>query len=572
MKCKFCGCDNPEGATSCKGCGVQLKAPVKAEPKPVEKKADTPVSEAVPPVKEKKPLSKEVIRLIIVASISLVVVAALIITLVILLGNKTGYDIKGVSVTTQVINPNANIEDRMTAIFYSDKYKSEVVDGMLTNIWRSADGESAFMKVNDVNEDSITVNFYHVDNDGVVKIDSVKNDSLSEITRSFNDITISYDGSTVLYTGPDSDIRKWRKGDSEPTVVAEYEKDLISTVVFVLSPDGASYAYGTFSLSDELEVKLVINGKEQDAVEDTIPIAIANGGKYIYSLKLKDNAEPDLYLYDTKGNGRKIASEATDKNFYFNKDLSEIMFRASGNTYVSVKGGDKIKMFDGEAYPLLNQNIQYMSREYAEVPVAVIGIDTYKNKPFSCEDDDSLLMSDGDYVLTELVDDVWNAVISENGKHIFFVTDRDSDYGIYRYTISSKKVVLVAEEVEDDDALNDLSVSPDGNSIYYFTDSDADEVYLWRNGKKGVKVAEGVEGALVTNDILLYVDDEDILYGVKGTGKPVRLLEDMSDYSPLNGGGRAFYISESTDDGFKVYVLKGMEFELIYEYTYPVED
>lgn len=290
MTCKQCGAEIPEDLYFCPDCGT------KRESMPEQDKPD----------KKGTSEKKEKPRFLLWGVLGAVVVIAIVIVIAILVGNRKNID-------------------RIDYENYIECVNNSYFLNMEGNRY-SADIES-YLYNGDCSMVAYTV--YEGDNRTLYYIDSsLEPKRVAEDVLSY---AISYTGEYIAYVEEDeSEV-------SGTLYLYCPEKDKTKKVdegvypdYLCLSPTGKAVAY-IRDFENEDDFCLYLGGvkiKNREVSDDNcVPIALTDNGKTLYYIN--DNYR--LYVYDGK-ESEKLAS-GVSLNFFFNKDLSEMIFSEDGNTY-----------------------------------------------------------------------------------------------------------------------------------------------------------------------------------------------------------------------------------------------
>ena len=503
MKCNNCGTENEPGTKFCVNCGAVVQA-------------DAP-SEELPPVNEapaKKGLDLKKIG--IYAGIALA--AVLVIVLLVNLFSGSAYP-----QFSQSINPLYNEDDEATTILVGGKPLKTTIPGTANIADVSLDAKTALIVASEDDTRSLYTLVGSKLTEAVKELDSRK-------------VYLSDNGAYYVYYADDA--MYWGKVGSKGTKVAESDDNPDNVT---LSPDGKTLAYTVSNDDGELEARL-FKGKDSEKIsKDLIPMVISNSGKYIYGLK-QDEEGTDLYCYNPKGDGEKIAADVSDFYVLTNKDHTQLIFTGSdGKSYAVVKKGEKQKVSSSSLSMVTPNSSQVRGCGSA----VVYGVSDLRNHIFSTGDDNDLVYVNGKWEADKLVSSVSNYQMSDDGKIILY---RKNDKV---YSIKAKKG---AEGKELADDVRGARFLPDGKSFYW---KDEDGVFYFQKGTgKAKKVAEDVETMRLTHDGYLIFQSDDEWYYTKNGGKKTKLSDEISDiYTSLDC---TIYRDE---DGNYYYAAKGMKFK-----------
>ena len=565
MTCPYCGAENDAGFQFCKSCGTKL--PPKAAPQQPQYQApqyqppqqpqyqapqyqapqyqapqyqpQAPVAAPVSPKKNPfdsiiakvkaidfKALLKEPKKLIVpAAAVAAVLVLIILISVVASAGgNETGI---------KHINYMLSVDDGDETLYLRDgKLVESGLEGNTVSYTQSIDG---------------SVLVYVVDDEEVFVTRG--KDSVS-ITDEAEQIVLSQDGNTMAVIDEDGVLFLYNTKNGEATEIAE---DVQSVT---LSPNGKNAAYTVY---DDEVMAYYWDGKESIELDEELsPLALSDGGKYIYCYN--DDKET-LEVWNKKGDSEKIASDLSTYYdfFYLNKDHTQIVFRADGKWYASVKGGEKIKLTSDSSFNILSPWGNGSSFQFlGDVFVVTLNNATLTN--CFVEMDDALYYMDKNWETEKVAKDVENAILSRDGSTVVYLKDNGK-----LYKATAKKPGDSVELAED---VVSFDVTSDCSAVYYINE---DEELMYQKGTKEAKqIGDDVEQISMTfDDYCLFLCDysgnSGTLYATRNGSKKEKITDECYDFTcALN----ATYLWTDYDDGdfnFSV-ATKGTKFKAIYEY------
>lgn len=504
MKCNNCGTENEPGTKFCVNCGAVVQADAPSEELP-------PVTEA--PAKKGPDLKK----IGIYAGIALA--AVLVIVLLVNLFSGSAYP-----QFSQGINALYMEDDEATTLLVGGKPLKTTIPGSAEVAAASLDRKTALIVASE---------------DDTTSLYTLVGSKLTEAVKELDSRNVYLSDNGAYYVYYADDAMYWGKVGSKGTKVAESD-DHPSNIA--LSPDGKALAYTVSDDDGELEARL-FKGKDSEKIsKDLIPMVISNSGKYIYGLK-QDEEGTDLYCYNPKGDGEKIAADVS--NFYVltNKDHTQLIFTGSdGKSYAVVKKGEKQKVSSSSLSMVTPDNTQVCVNGTA----VVYGVSDLRNHVFATDDGD-LVYVNGKWESDKLVSNVSNGQMSKDGKTILYLKNSKV------YSIKAKKGAEGKELAED---VENAGFLPDGKSFYW---EDEDGVFYFQKGTgKAKKVAEDIQNTRLTHDGYLIFQSDDEWYYSKNGGKKTKLSDEISYVS--TGMDYTIYKDE---DGNYYYTAKGMKFKKI---------
>ncbi len=420
MKCISCGFDNAQTEKTCASCG-------------------TPLSEQP---KEKKGLNIKFNKKTIAIAIGALAALILVIVLISAIAAASSSYVK----TGDRINLIYSATEDELSVFVNGTMLDETIDGALSHSTRSLDGSVVAV----------------ITDEGDLYL--IKGRKITEITDDITTVRISADGKNLVYLEDSGDLFTYKISSGKSKEVDE-DVQMISA----LSPDGKSFGYVKDS-----EGYLFTGGKGKKLEDDDqCIVALTNGAKWMYLTDIKDTTK--LYVMKKGGESEKLASDATG-SLYFTKDMSELIFRASGKTYFYKPGKDKVKLDNDSVSVITPKDCAGMgvtARYYSYL----YGIDTFAGLPCLVNGEELTSITKKMEIADDHLDvDTYTVV----GDHIFYL---DGDE-LYRVKIGKwKKEVELANEVES------FKVCDDGKTIYYQND-DGELMYLC--GKKEEKIVSDI--------------------------------------------------------------------------------
>ncbi len=421
-------------------------------------------------------------------------------------------------------------EDTVVKVYDSDKEKSTIyVNNKLID---TVDGDASIR----TNADKSAI---YVVSDGDAYL--VKGSKLKKIMDDCTYLQVAAYGKAALLKNEDGELSRYNGSKLEEICDDEVED-------FVISGNGKAYAY----ISDGKAYVGKKAGKEEKVKDIQDLIAMSEDGGITYAYKGNedsDNDDDDYYSYDysesndlvminLKGETEKIEKEVSSI-VALNKTGTEIMFIHSGKTYVSVKGKEPEKVSGDAVYGILLKESERNGSGY------VYPVSTFKNRLVYLMDDDykaTISKLNGKYEAEELIDDIGNPVSLDKNLSGIYYTDGDE--------LCYCKLSKNAKEKEIAGDVKDASASTYGNIIYYVDDDDT-MFYVKGTGKPkevGDVDSEDITFTAVVDGVFYYAEGDDY-YCVKGKKKE-KLKVDGMDYDST-----ADVIYAYKDD--EAYIVKG---------------
>lgn len=487
MNCEKCGFNNPDNAQFCQSCGEPFTQAVNEQPAPQPAEAaqtaptanKTIIDEVKSAVAEKK-FPKKIA--IIAAAL-----AAVILLIALICAFSSSGKFEFAEGDYRVIYTE---DDDVSAVLYDGKVIAKDIEGEIS-ITEAAKGTKAFF----VNEEG---NLYQITKEGAEKL-----------VGDVSGFSVSSSGDTIVYLDKENALFSYSIKKEEKTRIAG---SYVSS--YVMSEDGKAVAYTerklpekaddiTEALTAEYVGHVYYKGESVKIGKDVFFGAISNGAKYIYYTKADDKGETDLYLTNLKDERVKIASEVED--VVWNADLSQILFNTDGKWYVSVKGGEKIKI-DG-----VSSSVSSLF-----VIDGVKQTEKFQNNYF-------LGYSDGEYSIYK-VNKKWSAEKLAGGIDSCSI----SDDGKTIYYIKSDKLYILGNDEAIEEDVKGFSLTSDGKAVYFRSE---DDTLYYKKGKKAKKrIADDVKTAYITHDdTILFLDEDDALFSSVNGKAPKSVGADIED-------------------------------------------
>lgn len=311
----------------------------------------------------------------------------------------------------------------------------------------------------------------------------------------------------------------------------------------IISPDGKSVSYSTYTDEDDFVGYIKINGGNTKELGKNINvIAISNDGKYIYYVKSTSNST-SLYVKSGKNDNKLVSDFYGNSSIILNKDYSQIIFNNDGKSYISKNGKDKEKINNYETnYLILPQYPQVaFSLEYGAY-IYVYGIKSFENTYANSGSQTFYINNKLEFTRISGANSSLDRVVSADGKKLYYVTNSNSlmvfdSYSkkekekniaddVMRFVITQdektiyyvnndyelwcKKGNKKAEKIADDVSEYQLALSPNSNKLFFLADG---ELYYSNNGGKKIKVAKADEVSFVESSatgIMYWTIDGDV--------------------------------------------------------------
>lgn len=247
-----------------------------------------------------------------------------------------------------------------------------------------------------------------------------------------------------------------------------------------LSPDGESLTYIVWELRSDSIVSSSVSvgwaayffdGKKSVKLGENIrPIALSNGGKYIYVT----TQDKTVVLIDNRGRRIREFGEITGSRIYFNADFTQMLYIDNGMTYISADGGEGVPFFkDGEAQLILPENTKMSDHDtdtYFEICPVYSFYDLYYSVYNSYDDYFEIYQIGRDpdkaVLLADEIVYSYAIQISEDGERIYY-PDRYHNLNMIQTKWGADapdKALTLAERILPG---AEFVVSADGSRVYY---------------------------------------------------------------------------------------------------------
>lgn len=350
-------------------------------------------------------------------------------------------------------------------------------------------------------------------------------------------IRMAAEGGKVYYTNDNYELYLF-DGDKSTKIDSNVNGEEVA-----ISPNGKAILYN----NNDNELYLYANNKITNLGINCYPCGLSDDCKYMYVTKTdEDSNETPLYTINSKGETSKISSDAS--YCAFNRDCTEVLFESDGNTYMSIKGAEKVKLFSYELSEIVTTytisgdicSLKSFIGTYCTAVASNGASRVYKiDKEGNC---------------TMIKSNAYFPQISADGKTLVYLK-------VVNY--SSQSVSLCAEKVGSDDYVKicdelnfstinmPFAVSSDFSYIYYLNDDDS-LYYSDIKGEKKTKIADDVDdiAGMMQNGKLFYIDDDDTLcsYDGKNTKK---IAEDVEGF--YISGSKAYYKTDRKNNTYSYY-------------------
>ena len=386
-----------------------------------------------------------------------------------------------------------------------------------------------------------------VNNDGELCVITAK--GIDVVADDVGQYQLSANGAALLYITEDYDVC-WYDVKKKSSTTLETGED--GAQLGQPAPDGSAAVFTLYDGGDYEGFTCGSNKKPVSMGEGLVPFAISNKGSYVYYLKVKSGSSSGtLYVSKgSKGEGEKLASDYYMNSVLFNKDATQMMFNNDGKTYLTVKGGEKNKVFSSAVYSMFAPDYTVGSSAGGVVPVSDLRGQTYYT-------------SNGVYYLDSKGE---SKKVTSSFDGMAMAADGASM--IYLKNGDLVKVTNLAKGTEEDltDEGDILSFQAAGDlSVVYYLNRDG-ELYYQKGSGKPVEVGDDVDSFLMVPNSKTCAGISDgqlfVTTGGKSTGTP-HDLDDVTNFGVQRG---VLLVCQDAGGGsVDIYTMSGADPKLLVE-------
>lgn len=345
-----------------------------------------------------------------------------------------------------------------------------------------------------------------------------------------------------------------------------------------ISPDGKSVAYTVRQAGDPPVYTgyIAINGKKPAPLGRNLPLAVSDGGKYIYAAQTDPSAGRTADLYVKRGRKETLLRariNTSDFQLLLNEDYSQAIINDGGRSYLTVKGSEPEPV---GRYPLravvTDDRIPGRTTNYGLV--TVYKRDDLRNTAyFNGSNDIVYLGASGESTVVQRSSrlahpvDVhlyfdgfgfnWTAYVDEDQTALLYIDDQRR---LYRKSLEApmEPARLLADNAHC------FVASPDLRHIYFLDDENA-LYYIGGRGKPKQLAADVDRMKLVTSPdgetvyfTTDYEGDGGTLHASTKGRKPHQIAEDVYDMfsTPLGVGYAQHYAEHQDGPSFALHFSK----------------
>jgi len=283
-----------------------------------------------------------------------------------------------------------------------------------------------------------------------------------------------------------------------------------------ISPNGKSIGFlGDYdSKTGKAEGFVMIDGKDAEKLEEnTLAIAISDGGRHLYYMKMSDDGYSGSIHVRSGRNESRLASNINDMVLLMlNKDYSEALFTIEDRTFI-IRNGSARERVSGAPVEGLVLPRGTQSRSLYEGGVYVYGLRTFGN------------------------------LVGITNEGLIF----------YDSKLESNKIT------SSSNYRSGAVLSSDGKTLYYISNNGSlSAIDPSKPGAERREVGRDVSAFVASNDgtTVYFVNEDSELWHVKGAGTPLRIADDVSKafMAIANNSAKVFFLVDySSGRGGELY-------------------
>lgn len=370
-------------------------------------------------------------------------------------------------------------------------------------------------------------------------------------------VRISYDGAYIAYL---TDVKDDISGDLYLYSIKDNKSTLIDSDVYpyliCMSPGGKAVAYlREFEDIDDNELYIggiKIDSKKVDK-DGAVPVAIGDNGKALYYVTDNDK----LYLYNGK-DSVKLASDV-DRDFYFNRNASQMLYTKGGKTYFyELKMDEPVKVASAEIYDIVlpMDVVHYDGNNFYS---KFVGLDDLKGCVM--ETDSGLYWLNSKGTDSVKIASTYTYQLSADGKSILYQNGKTI------YKISKFGEDMNPKVVYDEEYVDRFVASEDLSKVYIIID---DELFYVKSEKKTERITNDLSDygyrTVAYNDSMskIFFIERDTLYYADTTAKSKTEVADDVDGVDSFPAGIIYTVTE--DGETTCYYINNKEAVELYTY------
>ena len=521
MFCPNCGTQCPDGERFCPSCGTALE-----QSQPALELDMTP---AEPAARERRrterKASKLSPKLIGAAAVALAAVVVIVLAVNMLSGGGGGY---GAYTSKPVLSLFDSSDSEQ--IYYCGGKEIGAAETDYT-FWNQDGSVGVF-----------------VNDDGELCVITAK--GIDVVADDVGQYQLSANGAALLYITEDYDVC-WYDVKKKSSTTLETGED--GAQLGQPAPDGSAAVFTLYDGGDYEGFTCGSNKKPVSMGEGLVPFAISNKGSYVYYLKVKSGSSSGtLYVSKGgKGEGEKLASDYYMNSVLFNKDATQMMFNNDGKTYLTVKGGEKNKVFSSAVYSMFAPDYTVGSSAGGVVPVSDLRGQTYYTSG-------GVYFLDSKGESKKITSDFDGFALSESGSNLIYLKKGD----LVKVTNLSKGT---EEDLTDDAEITSFRATGDLSAVYYLNRDG--ELYYQKGTGKSVEIGDDVDAFLMAPDgkTCVIISDGELYTSTGKAMDAVKGLDEVSGFGFASQRGVLFVGQDAGGGSVDIYTLSGSAPKLLVE-------
>jgi len=549
FKCRHCGSDIARDTVFCANCGKNVREEPANQsfdrmtvrtnnPPPPnnyysnETPRDSYIPASQPPVKNNQAgpldLLKKHLKLVIAAAAALVVLVIAIVVIATVASGSKYLEVKASLFIDQ-------FDDVIHIRTGSVKAK---IDGTTSGSKTSMDGTKAVITVKGDGGDEL----WYFDGKKATKID----DAIYSFKFAASGNGIAYTKEMDIEEGT---VELWLfTGSGKGQKITAALK--LSGGKYCISPNGKTVGYT--AEKKENSYGCFWDGKEKEIGKNKTPVAIADGGKFVYY----EDSNGSLFVQKGVKDDNKNKLASGDNGYSglrFNKDLSQVVLNSDGKCYISRNGGEKKQIASHEISSFITPADTQSSGN-------IYGIGSFANTFYNANSNKSVMYINNKFESNSVVKNADMSYLASDGSTLLYLKN-DKVYKVNgRASNASESAVELVKKSDDD--ISGFGMIKNGSAIYFV---NTDGVLYYQKGTgKPVKVTDDFDGGDYFNKAnkLFYIYEDELYVSSGGKGKKVPSIE-----GDVNGvTATAHYVLVTASDGNETYYYisaNGAKFELI---------
>ncbi len=359
------------------------------------------------------------------------------------------------------------------------------------------------------------------------------------VTEGPVDFEFSADGSAVTYLvegDEEYDLYLYKKGKS--TLIAQEVADY----GLCISPDGSCVGYQRSG--EKSDKGYYWDGSEHELGKNIEPVMISSGGKYIYLVK--NSSGETLYVQKGSNTDSRVKLGEDPYSYYFNTDATQLFYTADDKSYVTDKGGERLKVGSSSCRPVFSGRARYCGNIYET--------ETFLGTFFFDDDGGKVIYLNAKGETNTVAKKASAVMLANDGRTLFYMKG-DSICKADGTKKDPKEITLVEEEAEE------FVISPDGKTLFFLNEDY--ELYAQKGTDKAVLLCDEPDdsffhsGCVSENGTLVYIYDGELYTSAGGKGTKAALTLDEDEEEEITGlvcYGDDIYVRTSNDeDVYRLY-------------------